>query len=73
MEKQKQGVSKKTACAIHIIEEVVEELMGNMAEDIRFHREYDRSDIIKELERGMEGEAYYEMEDKIISLLKKYL
>ena len=41
--------------AIHIIEEIIEPLLGKRGDDV-----------------GLEGEEYYDTEDSIVKLIKKY-
>lgn len=56
--------------AMRIIEDVVEPLMYTMAVNISKHPNKSRRQIIGELKKGMEGEAYYEMEDKILAIIR---
>lgn len=44
--------------------------MNTMAENIKNNPKHTKKDIIKELQLGMNGEAYYEMEDKIVNIIK---
>lgn len=70
IKKNKSNLTLKRLKAIRIIEEIVEPLMGLMATNIRHNKKATIKSILKELELGMEGEAYYEMEDAIVEVLK---
>lgn len=64
---------KLSKLSMSIIENAIEPLMNTMAENIAQHPNKSRRQIIGELKKGMNGEAYYELEDKIISIIEKYI
>lgn len=59
--------------SVDIIEQAIEPLMDTMAQNIADHPNKSRRQIIGELRKGMNGESYYELEDKIINIIEKYI
>lgn len=60
---------KLVGTAMAIIEHAIEPLMNTMAQNIADNPYKSRRQIIYELRKGMNGEAYYELEDKIMSII----
>lgn len=55
--------------ANRIIEYVIEPFMFLMANNIRNHPTKTPKDIVKELDKGLEGKPYYEMEDGLTKII----
>jgi len=71
--KNKMKHDKLIHFAVAIIENAIEPLMYGIAEDIAGHKYMSRRQIIGKLKKGMENEEYYELEDKIINIIEKYI